>query len=296
MGNRDYIGGHLSTFLYAIPILKPPVSSVLASCCLRNLPAFHNLEHFLAEYQLISNFDMLLKLTQVKVLFAGSQPVPMADYTLYQAQWPPKPHNFRSLLPRKAFCKRLYGLFFKLALPMPSDMLEFLVIIHSPLNLTILFRLISQLRKIGYPSHWLSEILINILENKVITTSRLPRSLPVRIEDIKQDYPEKRMTTAPFASEMATLTTIFQPLLPFPIISSALPSASDTYNYSFHLPEYLGFDPAQSCLVLLFWDDDLMANVDIRNGKDSKPTLRDLLDPTPDDEVDKDSEDSDSRS
>ncbi|ESZ96903.1 hypothetical protein SBOR_2697 [Sclerotinia borealis F-4128] len=46
----DYMGGHLSTFFYASPLLKPIPSSSVESNCLRNSGSWNNLESFLAEY------------------------------------------------------------------------------------------------------------------------------------------------------------------------------------------------------------------------------------------------------
>ena len=150
------------------------------------------MEDFIAEYQLISDDEMLRQLTQVKILSRGEPPMPMSDYRGYQLSETAFKQNFGSLLPRNPFNKRIYALFFKVALPFNCDIRDHGNVIISPLNFTILFRLISELRTLGYPSHWLCEALTNILDNKVMTTGRPPRKLPQKVADVKRSYPVPR--------------------------------------------------------------------------------------------------------
>src|SRR6266480_3786652 len=111
---RDYWGGHLSTFLYATPILKKESYSVALSNCLRNPTLWNTMEDFLAEYQLITDDGMLDKLTNVTILDKGIPPMPLADYTAYtctsnmpQAQIDLR-RKLRDLLPRPRFNKWFY--------------------------------------------------------------------------------------------------------------------------------------------------------------------------------------------
>ncbi|KAH7369666.1 hypothetical protein BKA65DRAFT_544398 [Rhexocercosporidium sp. MPI-PUGE-AT-0058] len=55
----DYIGGHLSTFLYAVTILKRQFSSLATSNCLRNATVWANIDDFIAHYQSIPNKETL---------------------------------------------------------------------------------------------------------------------------------------------------------------------------------------------------------------------------------------------
>jgi hypothetical protein len=84
MAIRDYIGGHLSTFLYVVPLLKKQFPSGVMSNCLRNSPLWPNVEAYLAEYQCITDDDMLDKLTSVKIILKGNPPFPLADYILHR--------------------------------------------------------------------------------------------------------------------------------------------------------------------------------------------------------------------
>jgi hypothetical protein len=274
-----------------MPILKKESYGMAVSNCLRNSPLWDSVEEFLAEYQLITDDDMLDKLTNVTIVHRGGGPMPLADYTAYVCtsnMKAPGPsdhrHKFPHLLPRTPFNKWLYGLFFKLALPFNCNIRDFTITIYAPLNLTILFRLLHQLRILGYPSHWLHEALLNILQNTVHTTARPPRTLPMRPADVARVHPEKKLCTAPFATEMKTLTQMFRPQIGFALLEHVLPPESTIWKYSFCGLDYVGFSPQLNCLVLVFWDDKMLR----ATGDACMMDLRPLLDPSWGDEVDAD--------
>ncbi|RAL68680.1 hypothetical protein DID88_007388 [Monilinia fructigena] len=89
----DYRGGNLTTFLHALPILKPNGSSSIFSVCLRNAQAFPSMGYFISEYQLITSRKMLDQLTGACIESKGNGPPSLADNTTYQ--WYPRnnPYN-----------------------------------------------------------------------------------------------------------------------------------------------------------------------------------------------------------
>ncbi|TGO17142.1 hypothetical protein BTUL_0020g00270 [Botrytis tulipae] len=231
----DYVGEHLSTFLYASPILKQRPTSFVRSNCLRNAFAFDDVESFLAEYQLITDTKMAQQLTSVTVLSRGEEPWPMTNYIDYGLS-KPFLRQFGGLLSRKPFMKWFYALFFRFAIPYNSDLNMPTTIIISPLTLTIIFRLVAHLRSIGYPSDWMSEALLNILENKVYTTARPPRHSPNLVTEVKREHAEKHLCTLPFIQEMGTLARLFEPLLPFSLPSiPGIPKENAIFKYKFRL-------------------------------------------------------------
>jgi hypothetical protein len=124
-----------------MPILKKESYGMAVSNCLRNSPLWDSVEEFLAEYQLITDDDMLDKLTNVTIVHRGGGPMPLADYTAYVCtsnMKAPGPsdhrHKFPHLLPRTPFNKWLYGLFFKLALPFNGNITDFTITIYAPLH------------------------------------------------------------------------------------------------------------------------------------------------------------------
>ena len=141
--------------------------------------------------------------------------------------------DYSSLLSRSFVQKWVYALFFKIVLPVDRSSQDFdHQLIYCPLNLSVFFRVLAQLHSNGYPSHWLSDVLCQILENKVITCARPPRTSPLDVEEFQKDNPMKKLSTAPWLSEMRTLAAMFEPILPFSLITNAVPKLSSIYEYT----------------------------------------------------------------
>ena len=149
-----------------------------------------------------------MKLTQVEVVYDGEPIWPMANYTKYHLFGAFLDQPFNELLPRPDFNKWFYGFFFRLALSFNVQLQDHRNIISSPLMLTVIFHLIDHLRTLGYPSHWMSENLSLILENKVVSTCCPPCSSPSAIKDVERNYPMKQLCTTSFVYEMRTLARI----------------------------------------------------------------------------------------
>ncbi len=276
--DSDYTHGHLTTLLHAMPILRRGPGANLRANCLRSSGSWHTVEDYLSDYNQIPDTGTFDSLAQVQVLIRENTAMayPMTDYTFY-AWSKAGPHTFSSLLPRKKFTKWLYALFFRLALPMTLNLMRNMEIIISPLNLCVLLRLLTQLRSFGYPSHWLSEPLLNIIRNTMNTTARPPRTKPMRPADVRREYRDRELCTAPFAHELATLARICQPLLPFRLISSAIPDPENIYKYSFQLPGYANIAPQPSCLIMVFMKESLFP--DSNAAASVLSNLRMFLDP-----------------
>ncbi|KAF5873636.1 uncharacterized protein Bfra_005100 [Botrytis fragariae] len=69
-----------SLFDHTVVILKLRPTSFVRPNCLRNAPAFDDVESFLAEYQFITVTKMAQQLTSVTALSRGEEPWPMANY------------------------------------------------------------------------------------------------------------------------------------------------------------------------------------------------------------------------
>ncbi|KAF7937392.1 uncharacterized protein EAE98_001706 [Botrytis deweyae] len=283
----DYVGGHLTTFLHAMPLLARHPTTRVGSVCLRNSPFFRNMDEFLSEYQLVSSEKMLEQLTGVRIAFKGREPVPLANYTYYCWNQPtesvPLSKQVKARLSRDDLKRWFHGLFLRLAIPMTSDhrlISDNNHMIYSPLNLTILFRQLAHLHCLGYPAHWLLEVLVPLLEDAGMlkTNVRPPSNVPLRPDQVDLKYPFKELCIVPFVPELKTLATLFAPLLPFRIDPNLLYPIDKIHEYTFDLsplPETF-FQP--TCLVLLFWSP---------NGSPSGhfplelyPSLRPFLDPS----------------
>ncbi|QSZ30611.1 hypothetical protein DSL72_000168 [Monilinia vaccinii-corymbosi] len=286
----DYKGGNLTTFLHALPILKQNRASGIYSICLRNAPVFPNMDYFLSEYQLITSRKMLDKLTGVCIASEGTDPVPLAENTLYK--WYPRANNFKrpvgTLLPRKQLRLWFHGLFLKLALPMPSPT-PYTPNNHqvsSPLNLSILFHQLAHLRLLGYPSHWLSDILIPLFSSNLTTTTRPPRYSPMEPHHVSTKHPAKQLCIAPFSPEMRNLANIFSPLLPFRLDPNLIYPLDKIHEYKINFRSFLASHNTQTlptCLILVFWGSGINPNGFRSLEPDNN--LRVLLDPSWGDEV-----------
>lgn len=285
--SRDYVGGHLTTFLHAMPLLARHPTSLVGSVCLRNPPFFRDMGDFLAEYQLISSEKMLEQLTGVRIVFRGHGPVPLASYTYYCWNQPmdsvPLSKQVKDRLSREDLKRWFHGLFLRLAIPMTSDhrlISDNNHMIYSPLNLTILFRQLSHLHCLGYPAHWLSGVLVPLLEDAgtLKTDVRPPSNVPLRPDQVDLKYPVKDLCIMPFLPELKTLATLFAPLLPFRIDSNLLYSIDEIHEYTIDLSPLPGGYFQPTCLVLLFWSPN-----DSPSGHyppELYPSLRPFLDPS----------------
>jgi hypothetical protein len=100
----------------------------------------------------------------------------------------------------------------------------------------------------------------------------------MRPSDVKREYRDRKLCTAPFANELAALARLFQPLLPFKLVSPAIPDSSDIYKYSLRLPRYGNMLPQPSCLVIVFMKESLFP--DSKAPESVLFNLRMFLDPS----------------
>ena len=260
----------MSSVLYAAPLLKSHGESYYSSTCLRNPALWSTMHDFNNEYMLINDYLTLMRLFQMKktnepmarLFESGPEMFMLSDYTKWQ-YLRRKRFPFHSLLPKEALTKWLYSLFFKFALPTDRSDMQFNNKLFCPLNLTIYFRVLLRLHESGYPRHWLATALANIIANTVITSARPAETAPLEIEEARRDNPIRKVTTAPYAPEMSTLTTIFQPMLPFSIISSALPKsdAIHLYNISFSSLHVNYHHDRMPVFALIFYNNQALKEV-----------------------------------
>ncbi|KAI4220875.1 MAG: hypothetical protein LQ349_007983 [Xanthoria aureola] len=187
---------------------------------------------------------------------------PLAEYL----HWPRTSHfplPFDQLLPRSKITTWLFTMFFKIVLPADRGSQAWDILIYAPLNLTIFIRILSHLNELGYPAHWLSAALVQILEDEVTTSARPPETSPLSLAEARRENSTKRLTTAPFVTEMVIMTAMFLPLLPFAVITSALPNVDRIHEYKIafkvktHFKDGLGLP----VFVLIFWESELAETV-----------------------------------
>lgn len=135
-------------------------------------------------------------------------------------------------MPKAKLQTWLYRLFLKTALPVEKHMITDWELIYSPLNLTYFFRLCAHLHSIGYPAHWLSEVISNLLSGTITTTARPPRSEPLELREIDVAQKPLAQSTAPFTAELSTLAAMWQLLLPFRMLSRHITPVETLRKYT----------------------------------------------------------------
>lgn len=275
----DYIGGPLTTFLYALPITKQMHgTSWVTANVLRNNPAFKDEtdpKPFMNEYVCESEYQVLSKIMNVEPATHGLRPDAMKHYTLdeylYWTRWDSKKLRFPELLHRSTLEKWLYTIFLKITIPYHRKFAgpAWDKTIYSPLNITTIFRVIMHLHELGYPAHWLGGFLSSVLGGKITTNARPPRSCPLAISELKQQRSVRVMSVSPFVAEMQTQATIWMPLLPFGFAPPGLPKLHDIYLYTLCLKDVRYFYNNFPHFVLVFINNDLF--------KEDTKTLREVL-------------------
>jgi hypothetical protein len=137
----------------------------------------------------------------------------------------PLPQPLEELATRQELSIWLTRLFLSLALPPPSAPVP--MRIPQPLALNAFVKTIQKLHEVGYPSHWLSGVLEDLLTDRAVLHGPLPwdKRLPVVIAQHKQQPTDlkTRLYLAPYRAELETAVATAQAFLPFAI---SLPAAS----------------------------------------------------------------------
>ncbi|THX13095.1 hypothetical protein D6D18_00230 [Aureobasidium pullulans] len=269
----DYTGGTLGAFLFAAPItpVTKDFKAQFSFTCLRNPPAFKDVDEFNSEYCLLPEMSMIAKIFLCVRRPCISESMPLPAFMQMQGligmgyfEWSKQAEivPFPSLLDRPTMTAWIHGLLLKTAIPKERQV-PAMTLINSPFNLTVLFRVIMHLKKVGYPSHWLSEIKGTIIGGTIDTKAFPQKSVPFSVKDSEQLFdksrPLKRFSIKPFNAELTTLTSIWLPALGFGLLqgNDVLPDHSSIRKYSVtfnHVNWDMGFE---SSFILVFIDMDI---------------------------------------
>jgi hypothetical protein len=211
----------------------------MTSYVLRNTPVWMTHSDFLAEYLLLGkrtliydNFGTVLsdksKATEDKLSgmdVDGGGVVMALPYSWKRGHSFPLP--WAKLMSRQELKTWVHSHFLKLCLPYWRATTGNKLVL-APLNMTTTFHLITHLFKVGYPAHWLSEILAQLYEGEITTTARAPSVLIMDTQQTQRVYPSQKLCILPFLAEFTTLLSLWRPLLPFGLILplETLPSIS----------------------------------------------------------------------
>ncbi|THV78719.1 hypothetical protein D6D29_07450 [Aureobasidium pullulans] len=154
----DYTGGTLGAFLFAAPItpVTKDFKAQFSFTCLRNPPAFKDVDEFNSEYCLLPEMSMIAKIFLCVRRPCISESMPLPAFMQMQGlisigyfEWSKQAKivPFPSLLDRPTITSWIHGLLLKTAIPKERQV-PAMTLINSPFNLTVLFRVIMHLRKL----------------------------------------------------------------------------------------------------------------------------------------------------
>ncbi|KEQ71506.1 hypothetical protein M436DRAFT_74564 [Aureobasidium namibiae CBS 147.97] len=281
----DYTGCSLSALLFAAPITRTSIDGhdTFAFKCLRNPPAFDKVDDYNSEYNLLPDDSSTQKVFPCKFQRKARLPVyppgmaMIAEDYMHWSNLGTK-IEFDKLMDRPSLTTWIHALLLKAAIP-AERMVPDTLLVMSPFNLTVMFRVLLHLKGVGYPIHWLSEILTNIITSPLETRATHVSSVPVTVADAKRmldkSRPLQKISLKPFMADLTTLTSIWQPALGFGLFKGheLLPKPKDIKKYSIDF-EYVRFENAfEKTFVLVFMDANLLGHRDVR---DSIPLLVEL--------------------
>lgn len=268
----DYTGGVLSALLFAAPITHESIDGrdTFAFKCLRNPPAFDKVDDYNSEYNLLPDDSSTQKVFPYKfqrkanLRFVPPGMAMIAEDYMHWSNLSTK-IEFDRLMDRPTLTAWIHSLLLKIAIPAQRMVPDTLLVI-SPFNLTVLFRVLLHLKGVGYPIHWLSEILTNIITNPLETRATHVSSVPVTAADAKQmldkSRPLRKISLKPFMADLTTLTSIWLPALGFGLFKGheLLPKPTDIRKYAIDFT-YVRFENAfEKTNVLVFMDTSLLGH------------------------------------
>ncbi|KAJ9608859.1 hypothetical protein H2200_006630 [Cladophialophora chaetospira] len=227
----DYLGMDFFTFQYAVPLLKTHDAAFVTFNCLTCLPRWKTLAQYNVEGVLLHKPDDLAR--SLDVAFAGFWEDSLGmkidggsydscdGFKYFRWRRAASSRTFEDLLSRSDFNHWIHSIFLQIALPAirshDKDQYRVAAWVWKPTNLTAFLRLLSHLQGLNYPSHWLGQVLSNILSDNVTTSARPADRSPMSPGDASKRWPAKKVSTAPLTAELSTLTAQFRDVLPFAV-------------------------------------------------------------------------------
>ncbi|KDQ18534.1 hypothetical protein BOTBODRAFT_28921 [Botryobasidium botryosum FD-172 SS1] len=234
----DYVGGYLANFTSAIPLLKAQPSAYFTSCSLLNANVWEG--KFMEEFA--KSLDSALW------TYAGvTLPEVPAAYGAQLSCTPSFPgsyHTFRRLeqpptrLSRSQLTALLYAVFIRTVLPARYKRYGAAAAVREVQNVQAFFRLLETLKRLGYQSHVLAEVVESILENRVTNGFAPHDAAPIPLS--ARQNPPCVVCTVPFMAEFEVSAAVWEPRL-FPICSATLPALDSIVRYSVKME--FGMDP-----------------------------------------------------
>ncbi|KAJ7218678.1 hypothetical protein GGX14DRAFT_437608 [Mycena pura] len=242
----DYINGPLGTALFVVPSLQDTNSKTGANHLL-SFPAFYG------EPKAFSNTYAHLEARDFSS-HLGCRVVYMdvLDVTILSPLPLPRPNP--ELATREVLKTWLIRVFLCTLINGKKNSLGKII---TPSTIVTFIHLLIHLHKVGYPGHWLSDFLQNLMSNNLVTdilpyTDALPISLR---HDWKKGRPDARLQLEPWIPEMEAIVARILPALPFALtLPKALPAPEDIGLFTAMIHCYGEASVANPVASLLFFN------------------------------------------
>ncbi|KAK1566219.1 tetratricopeptide [Colletotrichum navitas] len=247
----DYVGGPLAALLYGGPLLREDRPSNLRFNNLLNPPMLERHDQFLTEYILVYDAKQVADhFGLVKEQETGEAILnPIAK--MIGNQFMTENHFIRArsgametqrsrLTTRPALEKWQHSYLLKICVPYRRPLWSDSPV-HPPLNSTAFLRIVLRLHEVGYPAHWLADVLASICEGSITTTARSARKLVPHPNDLKTSYPHRKISLGPWKAELTTLFSLWRRLLPFGTVTplSALAYPVEVLECGISFPNFV---------------------------------------------------------
>jgi hypothetical protein len=260
--DRDYAGGHLTTMLHALTLLKKNrPGSYVQSNILANPGCFgQGLPQTFAEYLCLPSLfsaNKLLGITEMNWTNPANDTPSNMMFMLNTTwltlsdlrRWTLVSSPASSELPysKPIFSRWLTHMFFKIAIPAMRDMSSLPYRIHQPLTLNAFIELcIFLVNYRGIPKHWIANTLETLLEGEITTSAEPPHDgAPLTVADVNYLEPASaaravagrgplKYNLSCFVPELRVLLAKYQTTLPFRLMTP-LPPKEDLVYYEVEL-------------------------------------------------------------
>ncbi|KAI2467676.1 hypothetical protein F4781DRAFT_423198 [Annulohypoxylon bovei var. microspora] len=248
----DYVGGSLTSFLYASPVLKEGPGMGLTSCIALNATQWRSAGQFYAEYLLMHDPVMIQKHFSFHIAQSGCASI--AHFHIWDKH---KRENIplEQLMSQTTLSRWLIAHFLKICLPFRRPM-DDKALVYAPLNMTMFMRLLVHMAEVGYPGHWLSDIIKSLGCGNINTAARPPRKYVLDPATVDEVHTLRAMCIMPWVAEFTTLVTQWRGLFPFATVvpSGMLPSLETIAEYSVKIPFVPAYYLDQPHFMLVFWN------------------------------------------
>ncbi|QIX00680.1 hypothetical protein AMS68_006197 [Peltaster fructicola] len=215
----DLTGGTLYVYLFATTHLRPALTSYVSWKCMWYAEAFTSWTNYDLEFLALLPAKSGLAPVEQLFLVRADSDVHAEDpgsglFTSTSISGFRRARlanisklTFERLVPRTQLTTWLYRILLKISLPY-IDQSNSTPKVLSPLNLNFFVCLLERLQQIGYPAHWLSDVLDSVLSGAIGTTARQPGSSPLKLKEVKANLSERSLDIAFLTTELRTVLAL----------------------------------------------------------------------------------------